>query len=166
VSRLICRKFAALPRYSAARTVMFYVDFGDEVRTRCLLEAALDEGKRVVVPYCAGDVLKPFRLVSMDELALGTYGILEPKAELRQNVDRRVRLPEVELAMVPGVAFDRKGGRLGHGKGYYDRLLASAGPDTELVALAFECQVFPEIPMLPHDVYMDKVVTETAVYSQ
>jgi 5-formyltetrahydrofolate cyclo-ligase len=66
--------------------------------------------------------------------------------------------------MVPGVAFDREGGRTGHGKGYYDKLLQHARPDAPLVALAFECQLFPEIPMQPHDIFMDAVVTEEAVY--
>ena len=67
--------------------------------------------------------------------------------------------------IVPGVAFDRDGGRLGHGFGYYDKLLNRARPDAPLVALAFECQLFPQIPMQAHDVFMDKVVTESAVYA-
>jgi 5-formyltetrahydrofolate cyclo-ligase len=68
------------------------------------------------------------------------------------------------LIMVPGVAFDQEGGRTGHGKGYYDKLLEHARPDTPLVALAFECQMFEGIPMQAHDIYMDKVITETDVY--
>ena len=63
-----------------------------------------------------------------------------------------------------GVAFDVSGGRLGHGRGYYDRLLADVRPDAPLVALAFECQLFPPIPMGTHDVYMDLVVTEKEIY--
>jgi 5-formyltetrahydrofolate cyclo-ligase len=66
--------------------------------------------------------------------------------------------------MVPGVAFDRRGARMGHGKGYYDKLLEHARPDTKLVALAFECQLFPEIPVQQHDIFMDKLITEAAVY--
>jgi 5-formyltetrahydrofolate cyclo-ligase len=66
--------------------------------------------------------------------------------------------------MVPGVAFDRRGGRMGHGKGYYDKLLEHARLDTPLVALAFECQMFPEIPVAEHDVFMDKIITESATY--
>jgi len=164
LSRRICGKFAASPEYASARTVMLFVDFGDEVRTRHLLAAALEEGKAVVVPYCEGDVLKLFRLMSTDELSPGTWGILEPKAELRARCDRRIGMDEVDLVMVPGVAFDRRGGRLGHGKGYYDKLLVTARADTPLIAVAFECQMFPEVPMLPHDATMDKVITETAVY--
>ena len=65
---------------------------------------------------------------------------------------------------MPGVAFDRRGGRLGHGKGYFDKLLCRVPPRTPCIALAFECQLFPEVPMLPHDLFMDRIVTETAVY--
>jgi 5-formyltetrahydrofolate cyclo-ligase len=67
--------------------------------------------------------------------------------------------------MVPGVAFDRNGARMGHGKGYYDKLLQHARLDAPLVALAFECQLFPEIPTAPHDIFMDKIITESAVYA-
>ena len=66
--------------------------------------------------------------------------------------------------MVPGVAFDRHGGRTGHGKGYYDKLLQHARPDAPLVALAFECQLFPEIPTAQHDIFMDRIITEKAIY--
>ena len=63
--------------------------------------------------------------------------------------------------MVPGTAFDPRGARMGQGKGYYDRLLAGARPDAPLVALAFDCQIFDEIPVAGHDVFMDQVLTET-----
>jgi 5-formyltetrahydrofolate cyclo-ligase len=66
--------------------------------------------------------------------------------------------------MVPGVAFDRSGARMGHGKGYYDKLLQHARKDAPLVALAFECQLFPEIPVAPHDIFMDLIITEKAIY--
>ena len=84
--------------------------------------------------------------------------------ELRGVASKRVEIEELDLIMVPGVAFDRRGGRSGHGKGYYDKLLEHARPDTPLVALAFECQMFDEVPMQDHDVFMDKVITEAAVY--
>ena len=164
LSRLICEKFAALDEYAAARTVMFYVDVRSEVRTRPLLLSALEHGKRVVVPYCIDEVLELFLLEGMKELDVGTLGISEPKTELRSRADRKVDVLQLDLIMVPGVAFDRRGGRVGHGKAYYDKLLARARRDTPLVALAFECQLFPHVPTEPHDVFMDKVITEKAVY--
>ena len=164
ISRQIVAQFMALPEYSAARTILFYVDVRSEVRTRHDLANALQTGKRIIVPYCVDGELNLFHLESMDELSLGMYRILEPKSELRSVAAKRVAVEELDLIMVPGVAFDRRGGRTGHGKGYYDKLLEHARLDTPLIALAFECQLFPEIPMQPHDIFMDKVVTENAVY--
>jgi 5-formyltetrahydrofolate cyclo-ligase len=164
LSRRICETFAALPEYAAARTVMFYVDVRSEVRTRHYLATALGHGKRIVVPYCVDGELELFQLASMDELEIGMYKILEPKQELRDAPSKRIDVQELDLIMVPGVAFDRTGARMGHGFGYYDKLLEHARPQTPLVALAFECQLFPEIPTAPHDIFMDKVVTERQVY--
>jgi 5-formyltetrahydrofolate cyclo-ligase len=164
VSVSIVDRFMKLPEYAAAQTVMFYVDVRDEARTRHALPEALTTGKRIVVPYCVDGELELFWLESMDELELGMYRILEPKAELRTVASKKLQPEDLDLIMVPGVAFDRQGGRTGHGKGYYDKLLEHAKPQTPLVALAFECQLFDEIPMDSHDIYMDKVVTESAVY--
>ena len=164
VSQTIVERVMQLPAYQQAKTVMFYVDVRTEVRTRQALPAALASGKRIVIPYCVDGELELFHLESMDELELGMYRILEPKAELRTVLAKKTPVEELDLILVPGVAFDRRGGRTGHGKGYYDKLLEHALSRTPLVALAFECQLFPEIPMQDHDIYMDKVVTEAAVY--
>lgn len=164
LSRQIVAKFMALPEYAAATTVMFYVDVRSEVRTRNDLASALTTGKRIVVPYCVDGELELFHLEDMNELQIGMYKILEPKAELRSVPAKRVEVGELELIMVPGVAFDRRGGRMGHGNGYYDKLLEHAPLDTPLVALAFECQMFPEVPVAEHDIFMDKIITEAAVY--
>ena len=164
VSEKIVQRFMDLPEYRAAKTVMFYVDVRDEVRTRQALPAALASGKRVVVPYCVDGELELFWLEYMDELELGMYRILEPKNELRTVESKRLQPPDLDLVMVPGVAFDRNGGRTGHGKGYYDKLLQHARRDTPLVALAFECQLFDEIPVAHHDIFMDKIITEDHVY--
>ncbi len=164
VSQIIIDRFMQLPEYQSAKSVMFYVDVRTEVRTRQALPAALASGKRIVIPYCVDGELELFQLESMDELELGMYRILEPKAELRGIAAKKTPVEELDLIMVPGVAFDRRGGRTGHGKGYYDKLLEHALSKTPLVALAFECQLFAEIPMQDHDIYMDKVVTEAATY--
>jgi 5-formyltetrahydrofolate cyclo-ligase len=165
LSQLICARFAALPEYAAARTVLFYVDVRSEVRTRHYLPTALSHGKTVVVPWCndRGE-LELFQLENMDELAVGMYRILEPKSQLRTLPAKQVRPEQLDIVMVPGVAFDRSGARMGHGKGYYDKLLQHARPDAPLVALAFECQLFPEVPMAAHDIFMDRIITEKAVY--
>jgi 5-formyltetrahydrofolate cyclo-ligase len=165
LSQEICATLVTLSEYAGAKTVMYYVDVRSEVRTRHYLPTALSQGRTIVVPYCVGNELELFRLNSMDELVVGKYKILEPKPELRELAEKRVEVAELDLIVVPGVAFDRTGARMGHGFGYYDRLLEHARLDTPLIALAFECQLFPKIPTQAHDVFMDKVITEKAVYN-
>lgn len=166
LSRRIVGAFMSLPEYATAETVMFYIDVRSEVRTRQDLEHALESGKTIVVPWCNADgELELFRLDAMDELEIGMYKILEPRAALRGLAEKQVNVESLDLIMVPGVAFDRRGARMGHGKGYYDKLLQHARNNTPLIALAFECQLFDEIPVADHDIFMDKLITEDHVYN-
>ncbi len=164
LSRLIFDRIAALPEYRQAASTMFYVATGDEVRTWAALCSALASGKRVVVPYCYGRRLELFGLHSTSELAPGAFGVLEPRVELRQLTGRRPAADELDLIIVPGIAFDPHGARLGRGLGYYDRFLATVPDTTLIIAPAFECQLLPHIPVEPHDVTMNLVVTEQRVY--
>jgi 5-formyltetrahydrofolate cyclo-ligase len=170
VSRTIVDRFLALPEYAAARTVMWYVDVRSEVRTRHQIGGALGDGRTIVVPYCTVDEkgankLGLWRLTSMDELIVGKWKILEPPHERWGEPGKEVDPLALDLVMVPGVGFTREGARMGNGQGYYDRLLDRVRPGAPLVALAYECQIFPDLPVSPHDVYMDAVVTEKAVYA-
>jgi 5-formyltetrahydrofolate cyclo-ligase len=160
----ICRKLAELPEYQAAGTVMFYVNMPREVDTRHFLPIARQQGKRVAIPYCCQGRIEIFRWESMAELQPSKFGVLEPTPELCRQPNRAIAPDEVDLVVVPGVAFDRQGGRLGHGKGYYDGLLRQMRSGTPFVALAFECQMVPQIPMMPHDVAMHKILTERTIY--
>ncbi len=164
LSQTIWQRFLSLPEFAAAQTVLLYVDMRSEVRTRPFLPIVMAAGKRVAVPFCQNDELMLFHLQDLDQLSPGCFGVLEPREELRDVASLRVEAEEIDLVMVPGVAFDRRGGRLGYGKGYYDRLLRRLRPDALVVAAAFECQIVPEIPMQHHDVFMDVVITEKAVY--
>ncbi len=164
LSRAIWKQLAALPEYERARRVVLYIDHRSEVRTWPFFSDVWDAGKQIVVPYCENGELGLFLLEHLDELEPGMLGILEPQPELRQAPGRAVRLEAPDLVVVPGVAFDRAGGRLGQGAGYYDRLLAHAPEGVAWVGIAFECQMVDAVPLLPHDVPMHKVVTESAVY--
>lgn len=164
LSRHILGRLTALPEYVRARTLMFYLDVRHEVRTRWFVPTAWNQRKRVVVPCCEEGEIELYRLDGFDELLPGTMGVLELKAELRGRPDRKVAPSQLDLIVVPGLAFDHRGGRLGYGKGYYDRLLHQVRPDAMKVAVCFECQLSSKIPVLPHDIHMDVVVTESAVY--
>ncbi len=165
ISRDIVTAFMAMPEYVAAKTILYYVDAGSEVRTRHMLPEALAGGKLIVVPYCIVETneLELFLLEDMSELVEGAYKILEPKVELRIQPGKIVAPEDLDLVMVPGTAFDAVGGRMGQGKGYYDRMLARVRPNAPLVAIAFDCQIFDAIPVASHDVFMDKVLTESRV---
>ena len=153
-----CGHLSALASYRAAATVLWYVNMPAELATVRAIEAALGEGKQVVVPWCDGEELGLWRLVSMDELEPGTWGIPEPPPARRDDSERRIVPAAVDFVVVPGLAFDARGRRLGHGKGYYDRLL----PRTRAVraGLCFDAQVFPQVPAGPRDALMDWLVTE------
>jgi 5-formyltetrahydrofolate cyclo-ligase len=158
-----------LPEYQAAKTALWYLDCRSELRTRQAIPGALSSGQRIVVPYCTvvdsgANKLGLWWLKSMDELVVGKWNILEPPKERWEEPGRIVGALELDIVIVPGVGFSRSGGRMGNGQGYYDRLLERVRPDCPLVALCYECQLFDDLIVGPHDVFMDKVVTEKAVY--
>jgi 5-formyltetrahydrofolate cyclo-ligase len=100
----------------------------------------------------------------MDELVVGKWNILEPPKDRWEESERICQVEDLDIVIVPGVAFTRAGGRMGNGQGYYDRLLEHVRADCPLVAVCYECQLFDNLIIGPHDVFMDKVVTEKAVY--
>lgn len=163
-SETILDRLSGSDEYARSRTVMTYLDFRSEVRTRPLLPRLWRDGRRVVVPYREGDHLELFLLDGLDQLQPCTLGILEPKADLRARPESRATIDEVDLIVVPGLAFDPGCARIGYGKGYYDRLLHRARPDAAVMAVAFQCQIFPELPALPYNVRVDTIVTEHQVY--
>lgn len=170
ISAAICEQFIALPEYRKAQTAMWYIDCRSETRTKPHLEKEIAKGqKKIIVPYCTVDEkgdnkLGLWHLESFDELVVGKWKILEPPRDRWGDPVKEVEPEALDIVMVPGVGFDRGGGRMGNGQGYYDRLLERARPDCPLVALAYESQMFDEVLVAPHDVFMDKVITEKAVY--
>ena len=166
LSASVCSRLMALSEYRAAQRLSVYVGTAEEVRTLPLISSAWEAGKATAVPCCVGDDLRLFWTRNIEELCPRTLGILEPSADIRADRARTATVEQLDLIIVPGLAFDRQCGRLGHGKGYYDRLLRTVSPAIPVVALAFECQLFSEIPMTDNDVSVDKVLTENAVYER
>jgi len=169
LSQIAVSTLMQLPEYQAAQTVLWYLDCRSELRTRQALPEALASGKRIIVPYCTvndrgENKLGLWWLKALDELVIGKWKILEPPRERWGEAGREIRPEEIDFVVVPGVGFGRDGARMGNGQGYYDRLLESVRPDCPLVALCFESQLFDNLIVSSHDVFMDKVVTERAVY--
>jgi 5-formyltetrahydrofolate cyclo-ligase len=149
--------------FVAARSIMVYVAFRGEVSTERIIEVALESGKIVSAPVTlpAERRLLPFRLSGSSEtLRRGAYGIAEPDP-LRSEPFPAGGL---DLVIVPGVAFDLAGGRLGYGGGYYDRFLAGEAIQAARIGLAFETQVSTEpLPLDGNDMRMDWVYTEKRI---
>jgi 5-formyltetrahydrofolate cyclo-ligase len=157
----ILDRLLQLPDYRHAEWVLWYLHIGDEVRTQSTVAALLARGTAVVIPYCVEDHLELFHCRSMSDLASGRFKILEPRPELRSDPARRIEPRRLDAIIVPGLAFDRHGGRLGYGRGFYDRCLAESRPDAVKIAIAYDCQLFDSIPTDPHDIPMDWIVTES-----
>ncbi len=156
------RIITALLRHEAfiqAKAVLVYLSKDEEVGTDALLAPAFESGKRVFVPVVDrdSDELRIAELSGPDtRYQLGPFGIRQPVKE-----DLKFVSPEaVDLVVAPGVAFDRKGGRIGHGKGYYDRWLSRLGSHVTRVGLAFDFQVLDAVPQDGNDVRMDTLITE------
>ena len=164
ISRSVCSALMNLPEYRDADTVLWYLHNRSELRTRHAVAEALVSVKKIIIPYCVGDELRLWRLQSMDELVIGSYGIPEPPKARWHEADRKVDEKHLDLVIVPGVAFDRRCGRLGSGKGYYDKLLDGIRSDASMVAPCFESQIFDRVPQGTHDIRVDMIVTEQDVY--
>jgi len=150
------------------KIIAVYVNLPTEVETTRFLGKITDQNAdSIAVPYCEQEQLKLFRLRSLDELIPQTHGILEPKPELRSDPIRRVLPSELALILTPGLAFDRNGGRLGRGAGYYDRFFAQIDSERNepvpKFALAFDCQVLEQLPIESHDVRLNGIVTESEI---
>jgi len=164
MSHRVITQLRALPEMTICSTIMTYVDFGKEVRTVSLISELFNQRKHVVVPFCENGEIQLFRLKNLKELAPGYYGILEPKIELRRQSECRVQLKELSLILVPGIAFDSQGGRLGRGEGFYDRFLKKIPENVLKIGLSFDWQMFDSIPMTENDQYVDIVVAESKLY--
>ncbi len=127
-----------------------------------MIAKRLSQGKAVALPrtIIAQRQLECFQISSLDDLVTGAYSIMEPDPERCPRVDPS----ELDIVIVPGSVFDRRGGRLGYGGGYYDRFLSKDAPQALRIALAFSFQVQDNnIPLQPHDELMDYIVTEKEI---
>lgn len=144
--------------YRRSESVMTYVSFGSEVQTQALMEQVLADKKKLFVPICDVDlkVMFPVEIGAFDQLEIGSYGILEPKKELLESGVLKIGdKTDIDLAIVPVLGFDKHGGRLGYGGGYYDRFLE--GYTGVSVGIAFSECLVESVPAEKHDIKLGKI---------
>lgn len=169
LSQVITQKVVEQANYQCAKTVMWYVDCRSEVRTQTIIKQELDQDRRIVIPFCTQDSggknqLGLWLLDDLSELVRGCWGILEPPESRWHESGKQVAIEELDLIIVPGVGFDRQGGRLGNGQGYYDNFLQQVSVATRIQGICYESQLFDDLPMEATDVAMDFVFTQSAIY--
>jgi 5-formyltetrahydrofolate cyclo-ligase len=156
----IRKQLFSMPEFQKARKILFYVSFGSEVETLQTIREAIKMGKVVAVPSTdkKKHTMVASQVVDLDkELEEGSYGIPEPKKEFI----RELPVEGFDMVVVPAVAFDKGGYRIGYGGGYYDRFLLKT--NALKVGLAFDFQVVDSLPREEHDLPVDKIVTENHI---
>lgn len=148
-SERIMMKLAAHPAFVAAERVMLYASLPDEVQTMDFIDT-WKRSKQIILPTVAGDDIIPVEATDESEMQEGDFHILEPKNKPYEG--------SLDLIVVPGMAFDRDGHRLGRGRGYYDRFL-SKYPEVKTIGICFDFQFLESIPTEPHDRRVDEVIT-------
>ena len=151
-SLIIFNRLKKLPEFRSAKTIMLYISFGSEVKTQLMIKSILLVNKKIIsVPVISGDKIIPSRINSiLDINNKHRFGVMEP------SIIKKIRKDSIDIIIVPGIAFDKKGYRIGYGKGYYDRFLKNFKGNT--IGIAFKEQVIDTIPHMPHDIPVQKLV--------
>ena len=162
-SRVICKQVKEQSVFKNAEAVLVYMDYRSEVMTTELVdELFFCDGKKIYAPKVEGMDIHFYEIKSFSDLQEGYQGIREPK----ENPETLLTVEMTEhmkcVALVPGAVFDRERGRMGYGKGFYDRFLAKY-TEVATIALGFACQIAKKVPTEVHDRKMDMIITENEV---
>lgn len=155
-SHEIFNNLQSLNVWKSAKIIHTYVSFKSEVDTRFIIYHALLEGKKVLCPIVKDDLLLVGEIKSFNDLKTGKYGIMEPEVSIDINLE------EIDLIIVPGIAFDLEGYRIGYGKGYYDRFLNDLKRPIK-VGLTYDDLILENIPHDLHDIRVDYVISEKRI---
>lgn len=163
LSKRITNTVKKIPVYKTSKTVMLYLNFGNEIDSSEIIKDCIDSGKTVVLPFCDPKTMEiiPTRIKDLD-LALDTnkMGYSQPRKDMLDPVDTS----EIDLIILPGIAFDRKGFRVGFGAGYYDRFLGNLHFEIPTIGLAYDFQIEDSfIKMESYDIPVDYVMTEDRI---
>ncbi len=154
-STVITERILKLDCFRKAKTIFLYCSYHSEAETAQLLEAILLQGKQAAVPKVLSGRMQFYQIHSLNDIETGYKGIPEPKG------DGEILIPEKDdLMLIPGIAFDKEGYRMGYGGGFYDRYLAEHLVSCKKIGVAFSEQIYEQIPREWYDVRMDAVITE------
>ncbi len=158
---IIMESLFSLPAFKEAKIISYFASFGSEVSTLPHIEKAMKMGKTIVLPRVdnINKRLRLFEVHNLEELKPGTMNIPEPDVPPERERD----INNVDLVIMPGVAFDLEGNRLGYGAGYYDRLLAGLNKNIPRIAIAYEEQIVDSLPVESHDMKVHIIVTDKRV---
>lgn len=156
-NRSILKKIIECDEFKKAHNIFIFVSFNKEVDTHAIIKKSIDLGKKVSVPKVISKDLgmKALCIEGINELKSSKYGILEPEYE----EDKIMSEESIDLVILPGLAFDSSGGRIGYGAGYYDRFLRKLNPNCKKVGICFDFQMVAKVPMDKNDEYIDFVIT-------
>ena len=163
-SHIIAKKILQLDCVKNAKTIMLYLDFDNEVQTNNLIKELISSNKIVACPVTLKEERKliPYQILNLENgIKIGAYNIREPKVDECLKVD----ISDIDIVIVPAVAYDVNCYRLGYGGGFYDRFLQKLNPNAKTIGIAFDFQIFDEIPKESHDAKLDFVVTESKIYT-
>lgn len=161
-SSIITQKILALDCIKKAKNIMLYLDFNNEVKTDELIVKLLSLGKTVSSPITIKEEKKliPSQIIDLkDGVKIGAYGIREPKPECSPEVE----IKDIDVVIVPAVAYDKDCYRLGYGGGFYDRFIERLREDAITVGIAFDLQIFDSVPKEDHDAQLDYIITESQI---
>lgn len=161
-SKSITDTLLNLDIFSTSSTIMTYLDFNNEVKTEYMINKLISMGKNILVPITIkeNNQLLPSQIKDLSsEIKLGTFGIREPKSEFVRPYSPK----NIDILIVPAVAFDVNRYRLGYGGGFYDRFISLLREDTLVIGIAFDFQIFDTIPKEDHDAQMDLIITESRI---
>lgn len=162
-SQIITEKLLSMDCIQQASTIMLYLDFNNEVKTDQLITKLISLRKTVTSPVTIKDERKliPYEIINLKEgINIGTYGIREPNKDLSNEID----VKNIDVLIVPAVAYDKNCYRLGYGGGYYDRFIERLRDDAITIGIAFDLQLFDSIPKEEHDAQLNYIITESSTY--
>jgi len=157
----ITQKFLKTTDYLNSKNIFIYYPFRSETDTTIIIKKALKESKNIILPRVEGTLVNLYFVNDVHtQLQEGSYKIIEPIP----SSCTKAHVSDINLAIVPGVAFDRNLNRLGYGGGFYDKILRNLPQSIKKIALSFDIQIVPNIPVLDYDIKIDIIITESKIY--